>query len=144
MSGSWSRSPTRLRSSVGSRRAISRRTWSAWRALLSLSRRRAALARSESHALLSQAATLATRRGLLLSQVLQTLGDDPSAILPELALIMYEDAIAHAQQLVAWPTGKGQGLKKSARITELQRSPLPEQRLAAALYQDYLSRKKLA
>lgn len=79
---------------------------------------------------------------MLISQVVRALDTDPSAVIPEIALLMYEDAVNLANSLVHWPEGKGQALKKQERIRALQRSALGEERLAVALYHQYLSRKQ--
>ena len=70
-----------------------------------------------------------------MSQVLDALGDDPAAIVPEIAALLLQDAHATVAQLTAWPTGKGQGVKKMARLRELRQSEHLEDRLAAALYE---------
>ena len=67
--------------------------------------------------------------------MLDALGDDPTAILPEIAALLLQDAHTTAGQLLAWPTGKGQGVKKMARLRELKQSAHLEDRLAAALYE---------
>lgn len=61
--------------------------------------------------------------------------------MPEVALGLYEDAVREAQHLVNWPK-TSTSAKKMLRLKELHESPLLEQRLAAALYQDYTNRKK--
>ena len=135
MPGSWNRSRIRYTRWGGSRRATFRRTWSAWRVFSSLSRQQSRLARLESAALQSQVTWIANRRGILASQVLDALGDDPAAIVPEIAALLLQDAHTTAGQLLAWPTGKGQGVKKMARLRELKQSAHLEDRLAAALYE---------
>lgn len=72
---------------------------------------------------------------MLASQVLDALGDDPTTILPELAALMLHDAHTTLAQLLSWPTGKRQGVKKMARLRELKQSEHLDERLAAALYE---------
>lgn len=84
-------------------------------------------------------ARLATRRGLLLSQTLDALGDDPAAILPDLALLLYEDAVTTASELAAMPNKHR--LARAQRIKTLQQSAQPEDRLAVILYQQHQGAK---
>lgn len=72
---------------------------------------------------------------MLVSQTLDALGDDPTMILDELAALLHEDAGALAGQLLHWPEGKGQALKRVNRLKELRQSPHLDERLAVALYE---------
>lgn len=82
------------------------------------------------------------RRGMLIQQVARQLGDDPHTLIPELALLLYEDALAIANSLVNWPAGNGQALKKQQRLSALRKSPHSEERLAVVLYQQYQQAQK--
>lgn len=92
---------------------------------------------AEDRLFLSWLTTLAMRRGLLLSQVLAALDDDPDAMMSEIALIRLEAAIDQVNTLV------GKKLQERApAVRALKRSERFDDRLVAALYAERQNQKK--